>query len=125
MQVDAEAITKSEGSPLLEVELQLVAGEVCFSPELSGMAGEDVSSAFDGWVAAYLETAGMVARLDSQPGNRNDHGGFYNDAQGGSSNVEMAVEFTSSVYKCKVFPHALGMLCPGLNPSQVQLHVCK
>ena len=67
-QVDGELIAKAEGSPLLKVDLQLVASEACFEPPLSGRAVPSVGAAFDEWIQAFLDTGALVARLDSGSG---------------------------------------------------------
>ena len=66
--MDGELIARAEGSPLLKVDLQLVASEACFEPPLSGSAVPSVGAAFAEWLQSFLDTGALVARLDSGTG---------------------------------------------------------
>lgn len=64
-QVDAEALARSGGAPLVEVALELAVPHIAWAPGLGpgGLAGM-----FDAWLAAFCQVGAAVTRLDSGEG---------------------------------------------------------
>ena len=66
-QVDAEALARSGGAPLVEVALELAVPHIAWAPGLGpgGLAGM-----FDAWLAAFCQVGAAVTRLDIGEGAR-------------------------------------------------------
>jgi hypothetical protein len=64
-QIDPELIAKLETTPLLEVQLELIAPDIVWKPDLEDSAGSTgVRDMFKNWIMSFLEIATLVKRLD-------------------------------------------------------------
>ena len=63
--MDAEALARSGGAPLVEVALELAVPHIAWAPALGpgGLAGM-----FDAWLAAFCQVGAAVMRLDTGEG---------------------------------------------------------
>jgi dynein heavy chain, axonemal len=72
-QIDPDLIAKVEATPLLEVQLELVAPDIVWKPDLEdGGNSSGVRDMFKCWVMSFLEIGTLVKRLDIGEGARLD-----------------------------------------------------
>ncbi len=69
-QIDPEALAKSESSPLLEIQVELVAPDIVWKPELGeGGVKPGVRDMIKRWLQSFLEIGQLMKRLDVGEGN--------------------------------------------------------
>jgi dynein heavy chain len=68
-QLSAEAIAKNEAAPLLEIQLELVAPDIIWKPELGCAGGDGVRDMFNSWLKNFLDIGSKMKRLDIGEGN--------------------------------------------------------
>ena len=70
-QVDPASIAKNDTVPMLEVQLELVASEPAWAPELlKSSAGTGVRDMVESWLRGMLEAGALIRRLDTGEGER-------------------------------------------------------
>eukprot|EP00232_Nephroselmis_pyriformis_P019075 CAMPEP_0182900652 /NCGR_PEP_ID=MMETSP0034_2-20130328/28990_1 /TAXON_ID=156128 /ORGANISM="Nephroselmis pyriformis, Strain CCMP717" /LENGTH=4527 /DNA_ID=CAMNT_0025034901 /DNA_START=131 /DNA_END=13711 /DNA_ORIENTATION=+ len=69
-QVDPDVMAKNETAPLLEIELELVAPDILWKPDvgLSGR-GTGVRDMFNGWLKGFLNIGTLLKRIDGFDGD--------------------------------------------------------
>eukprot|EP00951_Prasinocladus_malaysianus_P003015 scaffold21499_cov40-Prasinocladus_malaysianus.AAC.1 len=68
-QLDPESIAKNELGPLVEIQLELVAPEIAWKPELACAGGDGVRDMFNSWLKSFLDIGGLMKRLDIGEGD--------------------------------------------------------
>jgi len=69
LQVDPATIAKNDTAPMLEVQLELVAAELVWSPDLlKNSAGTGVRDMVESWLRGMLEAGTLLKRLDTGEG---------------------------------------------------------
>lgn len=69
-QLDCEQIVKNDTGPLLEIQLELVAPDIIWKPELSeGPNRVGVRDMVQHWLMSFLEVGGLMKRLDTGEGS--------------------------------------------------------
>ncbi|KAI8473051.1 MAG: flagellar outer dynein arm heavy chain beta [Monoraphidium minutum] len=70
-QMDPDLIAKSQCGPLLEIQLELVAPDVVWSPELRSSSGSHpgVGDLVTRWLSGFMEVGSLVKRLDTGEGS--------------------------------------------------------
>eukprot|EP00898_Chlorokybus_atmophyticus_P007698 jgi/Chlat1/792/Chrsp104S01257 len=65
-QLDPDTITRNEGSPLLEVRLELVAPEILWHPDIgeSGASGGGIRDLVNAWLKGFIAIGALTRRLD-------------------------------------------------------------
>ncbi|MEW5311809.1 MAG: hypothetical protein WDW38_003494 [Sanguina aurantia] len=71
-QIDPEVLAKSDAVPLLEIQLELVAPDIVWKPELGeGGSAMGVRDMIRKWLMSFLEIGALMKRLDIGEGNYN------------------------------------------------------
>ncbi len=69
-QLDSEVLAKNDGAPLMEIQLELVANEIVWKPELTeGRVSTSVRAMCRKWHKSFLELGQLMKRLDIGEGN--------------------------------------------------------
>lgn len=68
-QIDPEMILKEDKMPLLEIELDLIGGDVMYLPEVSTQGdGGGIHDVLYGWIETFFRVASIFKRLDTGEG---------------------------------------------------------
>lgn len=68
-QVDPACIAKNDAAPMMEVQLELAASQLVWSPELAtNSSGTGVRNMLDAWLRGMLEAGTLLRRLDTGEG---------------------------------------------------------
>jgi dynein heavy chain len=69
-QIDPEVLSKSDTAPLMEIQLELVAAEIVWKPELAeGKIAKSVRDMVKKWLKSFCEIGQLMKRLDIGEGN--------------------------------------------------------
>ena len=69
-QVDDELMAQNETAPLLEIQLELVAPDILWQPEVSvSSAGNGVRDIFCSWIKGFMHVGALMKRLDIADGS--------------------------------------------------------
>ena len=64
-EIEPKLMEKNEISPLLEIELELVAPTIEWQPDLGeASSGDGVRDAFNSWIKGFLSVGTLMKRLD-------------------------------------------------------------
>lgn len=69
-QLDPEVLARTEAAPLLEIQLELVANEIVWKPELTeGRVSKSVRDVISKWLRSFSEIGNLMKRLDIGEGS--------------------------------------------------------
>lgn len=69
-QLDPEVLARTEGAPLMEIQLELVASEIVWKPELTeGKVATSVRDMVGKWLRSFVEIGRLLKRLDIGEGD--------------------------------------------------------